>query len=394
MPEYESKKPNTQTEKPEEDLRLRRGPIDMPFFLMVLIILTIGVVTVLSSSFATAYYEGAGPTYYFIRQFIFAAVGIGAMLAVTIIPRRWIHQLTPLGYLFAIGLLVLVLLIGQTRNGAKRWLGFGDTLTIQPSEVAKLGMILMLAWMACRQEKHIRGWRGFVWMAGVMLIPVGLVMLERHLSGTIILLAVGGILMFISGCNLALLGASVVLGGLGLVGIISITGYAMDRVNAWQDPEAYRLTGGWQIIQSLYAIGSGGLLGNGIGQSRQKYLYLPEESNDYIFSVFCEEMGYIGAMLLLVLFALLIIRGYWLAIHCRDRFSSLVVAGITTLMAVEVILNVLVVTNTIPSTGISLPFFSYGGTALLLQLFEMGIILNLSRDIPLRRATPNREEEA
>ncbi|MGX8699212.1 MAG: FtsW/RodA/SpoVE family cell cycle protein [bacterium] len=374
----------------------RRGPIDMPFALLVILILTIGVITVLSASYATAYYETRNhdATYYFTRQLLFAVAGVVAMFATTLIPKKWIQELTPIGYFFALILLVLVLFIGQTRNGAKRWLGIGDTFTIQPSEIAKLGMILMLAWMAQMRGKDIKSWKSFFWMGGVVFFPVALVALERHLSGIIILGSVGGIVMFLAGCSLPLLGLTLFGGGGMLYLAVPHLDYAMNRVLAWQNPEAkeYRMNIGWQIRQSLYAIGSGGFLGAGIGQSRQKYLYLPEESNDYIFSVFCEEMGFVGAALLLALFALLIIRGYWLAAHARDRYSALVMGGITTLMAIETILNILVVTNSIPSTGISLPFFSYGGTALLLQLFEMGILLNLTRDIPLRRAPIRRDE--
>lgn len=368
----------------EEPISLRRGPIDVPFAVLVIVLLAIGLITVLSSSFATAYYEKTRPTYYFTHQGIFAMIGLVAMFAVTLVPRKFIEDWTPLGYAASIVLLILVLLVGQTINGAKRWLGVGDR-TIQPSEVAKLGMILMLAWMASARQKAMKTFQTFCIMLGILLIVAGLVIAEKHISATIILLTVGVVMMFLSGCSLLLLGLLGAAGGAGLYLIITKTGYATDRINAWLEPEAYRLSGGWQILQSQYAIGSGGFFGVGIGQSRQKYLYLPEESNDYIFSVFCEEMGYVGAILLLLLFSLLIIRGFWLAIHARHRFSSLVISGITTLIAAEVILNVLVVTNTFPPTGISLPFFSYGGTALALQLFEMGIILNLSRDIPLRR---------
>ena len=163
---------------------------------------------------------------------------------------------------------------------------------------------------------------------------------------------------------------------------LNVLQYSADRISAWRDPFADSGDTGYQIVQSLYAIGSGGLFGLGLGQSRQKYLYLPEEHNDFIFSVICEELGFIGAGLILILFALLIVRGYWLAMHCRDRYSFLVCVGITSLLAIQVILNVAVCTNLIPCTGISLPFFSYGGTALLMQMAEMGIILSVSRDIP------------
>ena len=200
-------------------------------------------------------------------------------------------------------------------------------------------------------------------------------------------------MMFAAGTNILYLGGLAAAGGAGLAGLILLTGYSSDRVSAWLDPFADLQGGGWQIVQSLYAIGSGGFLGVGLGQSRQKYLYLPESYNDYIFSIVCEELGFIGATLVLMLFALLICRGYWLALHAKDRFSFLVITGITSLVAIQTILNIAVVTNTIPATGISLPFFSYGGTALLLQLAEMGVILSLSRDIPMRKAKKSEEAE-
>ena len=380
----------------EEDIKLKRGPMDMPFFLLVLVILVIGVITVLSASFANAYYDNKSPTYYFGRQFIFAVLGIAALRFISRLPVKLFRTFSL--YLFAGTVFLLVMVkvpgVGITINGATRWLGIRNLITFQPSEIAKLSVVLLFANMACVYKDRMKTFRwGVLPFAGVLLILCGLVIWERHVSATAIILAVGAIMMFLGGTGLGwLLGA----GGIAaaaLVFIIKFTGYTSDRVNAWRDPFADRLNKGYQIIQSLYAIGSGGLLGVGIGQSRQKYLYLPYDYNDYIFSIYCEEMGFIGAVLLLVLFALLIMRGYWLAMHCRDRFGSLVITGITTLLAIQVFLNIAVVTNTMPSTGISLPFFSYGGTALLLQLAEMGIVLSISRDIPLKRAEKKEDKE-
>ena len=380
----------------EEDIKLKRGPMDMPFFLLVLVILVIGVITVLSASFANAYYDNKSPTYYFGRQFIFAVLGIAAMLFISRLPVKLFRKFSL--YLFAGTVFLLVMVkvpgVGITINGATRWLGIRNLITFQPSEIAKLSVVLLFANMACVYKDRMKTFRwGVLPFAGVLLILCGLVIWERHVSATAIILAVGAIMMFLGGTNLAWLLSAGGLAAAALVFIIKFTGYTSDRVNAWRDPFADRLNTGYQIIQSLYAIGSGGLLGVGIGQSRQKYLYLPYDYNDYIFSIYCEEMGFIGAVLLLVLFALLIMRGYWLAMHCRDRFGSLVITGITTLLAIQVFLNIAVVTNTMPSTGISLPFFSYGGTALLLQLAEMGIVLSISRDIPLKRAEKKEDKE-
>ena len=228
----------------------------------------------------------------------------------------------------------------------------------------------------------------------LLTVIVGLLVLEPHLSASIIILGVTAVMMFIGGTRLFwfLLGGGAV--GLGGLIAVSILEYSSERISAWRDPFADTSDTGYQIVQSLYAIGSGGLSGLGLGNGRQKYLYLPEEHNDFIFSVVCEELGFIGAALILVLFALLIIRGFWLAMHCRDRYSFLVCSGVTALLALQVILNVAVVTNLIPCTGISLPFFSYGGTALWLQLAEMGVILSISRDVPEKKLIRPRRKAA
>ena len=217
----------------------------------------------------------------------------------------------------------------------------------------------------------------------ILLLIVGLMMLEPHMSGTILILAGAAAVLFAAGIKLYWFAG----GGAALMGLVVLmmSGYQSTRILVWQDPWAYPRDGGYQIIQSLYAIGSGGLLGLGLGKSRQKFLYLPEPENDFIFAIVCEELGLIGAGIVLILFALLVMRGYWIAIHARDRFGALLVVGITTLTAVQVFLNISVVTNLIPTTGISLPFFSYGGTALMIQLAEMGIILSVSRQIPAPR---------
>ena len=208
-----------------------------------------------------------------------------------------------------------------------------------------------------------------------------LLFLEPHMSATIIILALGFVMMILGGTNWKFLAGLAVAGIVLVVVYLATKGYTADRIKAWLDPESYPLDEGLQILQSQYAIGSGGLLGLGFGKSRQKYLYLPEEHNDYIFAIVCEELGFVGAVGILILFAMLILRGYWIAMHARDRFSMLMAAGLTTLLAIQVFLNVAVVTNLLPATGISLPFFSSGGTALIMQLAENGIMLNISRSI-------------
>ena len=364
----------------------RRRGFDWPFFLLVLLLLTVGVVMVLSASYPRAYYDpghvtGGRPAYYFVRQLLFAALGLGAL---------WLASRFPMGfyrrYAFPfLGLTVLLLLlvpfVGVRANGARRWLGIGG-LTLQPSELAKLAVILSFAVLICRFRGRMWSFRwGVLPFAGILAVLIGLLVLEPHFSASIILIAIAGAMLFLGGLGLGWFIAAFTAAGAGIGVLLAFFPYASSRIVTWRDPFSTASDEGYQIVQSLYTIGSGGLSGLGLGGSRQKFLYLPEEHNDFIFSVVCEELGFLGAALILLLFALLILRGYWIALHCRDRFSCLVCAGITTLLAIQTFLNVAVVTNLLPCTGISLPFFSYGGTALLIQLGEMGIVLSASRDM-------------
>ncbi len=365
----------------------RRGPMDTPFFLLTVLILAIGVIMVLSASFARAFYSGKSPTYYFMRQLAFAAVGIGIMLAASRFTMNFYQKISPLILAVSFFMLLLVPFLGTGKSevGANRWFNLGFT-TFQPSEIAKFAVVLAFATMICRFGNRMGTFKyGVLPFAAVLGLIVALLVLEPHYSCIVIILALGAIMMFAGGTRWQyfVFGALVV--ALGAWVAVTQVNYVADRVNTWLDPFKDPRGDGFQTIQSLYAIGSGGLLGLGLGQGRQKYLYLPEEHNDFIFSVVCEELGLVGAFLILTLFALLVIRGYWLALHARDKFSSLTVIGITSLLAIQVILNVAVVTNLVPCTGISLPFFSYGGTALLIQMAEMGVVLSVSRDIPLRK---------
>ncbi len=381
---------------PERELRDRRlesrhverGAMDLPFFLLTILILTIGVVMVLSASFARAYYgKLANATYFFVRQLGFAVSGVVIMLVVSHFPPTLLRRYSFYFLIFTWVLLVMVLLVGTGGDevGATRWLDLGF-ISFQPSEFVKLAVILSFATMICKYKDRMKTFKyGVLPFAIILGITVVLLYFEPHLSASVIILALGAIMMFAGGTRWQYF----VFGGLGVgaVGYLVVTkmAYASARITAWLDPWSDPLDSGLQTIQSLYAIGSGGLLGLGLGRGVQKYMYLPEEHNDFIFSIVCEELGFIGALLILILFALLIIRGYWLALHARDRFGALVITGITSLLAIQVILNVAVVTNLVPCTGISLPFFSYGGTALWLQLAEMGIVLSISREIPLRK---------
>lgn len=366
--------------------RKKRNSMDLPFFVLTLLLLTIGVVMVLSASFARAYYTSGNPMQYFTSQTIFAVTGVALMLVVSRV-RVSVYRTFALPIMIiSILLLIAVPIFGVQVNGSTRWIDIGIT-RFQPSEIIKLAEVLIFAVMICAYRDKMKTFKyGVAPFAIVVIIIVALLILEPHLSASVIIILIAAIMMFAGGTRIkwfVLAGAVVA-----FVGYLTITKfeYAASRVSAWLHPEDDPILSGYQILQSLYAIGSGGLLGLGIGQGRQKYLYLPEEHNDYIFAIVCEELGFIGAILILLLFALLIVRGFWLALHARDRFSSLIVTGLTSLLALQVFLNVAVVTNLIPSTGISLPFFSSGGTALLIQLVEMGIILSVSRDIPIVKA--------
>ena len=370
--------------------KTKRAGMDFSFLALVMILLAVGVTMVLSASFARAYFDPGGvtkgkATYYFVRQFIFAALGVAAMVICSRLPVGFYKRFSMPVLIVAVILLMLVPIIGTNANGAKRWIGLG-AFTIQPSEIAKIGIILAFSSMICARRGRMKSFRyGILPFAAILVAIVGLLVLEPHFSASIIIVGIGGVMLFLGGARLIWFIAAAVAAGGGIAVLLTMFPYASTRITTWRDPFASTSDEGYQIVQSLYSIGSGGLTGLGLGQSRQKYLYLPEEHNDFIFSVVCEELGFIGALLILTLFALLIIRGYWIALHSTDRYSFLVAAGITTLLAIQVILNVAVVTNLVPCTGISLPFFSYGGTALLMQMAEMGIVLSISRDLPAGR---------
>ena len=363
----------------------KRGSFDISFFLLVMLLLFIGVVMVLSSSYARAYYDpgdvtGGNAAYYFVRQLLFSLLGTAVMLFASRLPMSFYRRYAFHFLVFSIVLLMLVPFIGVKANGSRRWLGVGG-LTLQPSELAKLAVILSFSVLICRMKGRMGTFRyGILPFAAILGVIVGLLVLEPHFSASVIILAIGAIMLFLGGVGIGWFAAAFAAAGSGLFVLLTIFPYASSRINTWRDPFASSSDEGYQIVQSLYSIGSGGLSGLGLGGSRQKFLYLPEEHNDFIFSVVCEELGFIGAACILILFSMLVLRGYHIALRSHDRFSFLVCAGLTSLLAIQVFLNVAVVTNLIPCTGISLPFFSYGGTALVIQLGEMGIILSASRE--------------
>lgn len=380
------------------DLSITRGPVDIPFLMLTLLLLSIGVIMVLSASYASAYYDlnketGGNATYYFVKQLIFALMGVAIMLVASRFPMTFYRRFSFWVLAVAIVLLMAVLVVGTKSNGARRWIMIAGQ-SIQPSEIAKIGVILFFSTLICKYKNLMGTFKyGVLPFVIILGVIVGLLFLEPHLSASIIIITIGAIMMFVGGARLFwFVGGLIGVSGL-FVLAVTVLQYSSERISAWRDPFADTGDTGYQIVQSLYAIGSGGLFGLGLGQSRQKYLYLPEEHNDFIFSIVCEELGLIGAALILTLFALLIVRGYWIALHTRNRYSFLVCTGITSLLAMQVLLNVAVCTNLIPCTGISLPFFSYGGSALLMQLAEMGIILSVSRDIPVKKTIKKRKRD-
>ena len=357
-----------------------RGMLDVPYLVLTVLLTVIGLVMLFSASYASAISEGLAPTHYFIRQGCFAAAGIAVMLLVS----RLNYQAWRFLAFWVLGGAVLLLIavaipgIGVSHNGARRWIKIG--VEFQPSEFAKLGVVLTFAAAMSVYRDKMKTFRcGVLPFAAILVVIAVLLYLEPHLSATVIVLLLGAVMMFLGGTRLRWFALGVLGGGALVLLYLSTKGYASDRIMAWRNPFDYAKDEGYQIVQSLYAIGSGGLFGLGFGHSRQKYLYLPEPENDYLFAIVCEELGLVGALLVLALFVLLIVRGYWIALHARDRFGSLLTAGLTTLLALQVFFNIGVVTNFLPATGISLPFFSYGGTALVLQLAEMGIVLSVSR---------------
>ena len=371
--------------------RPRGERVDPVFLLLLMLILCLGLAMLYSASYAQSEYDTGytDSTRYLQKQGICAVIGLVAMAFLSQIPAGlWLRLAWPL-YWISILLLLSVLLFGQSVNGAKRWINIGF-LQFQPSEIAKFTLILLFARLTKGFGSDARKFRfgvlGFSAALLGILIPLAL---EKHLSAIMLMGLVAVVMMFVAGTHPKWLLAGAAAAGVFVVIYITFMGYAGDRVTAWLDPASDPSDTGYQILQSLYAIGSGGVFGLGLGKSRQKYLYLPFQYNDYIFAVICEELGLVGALCVILLFGALILRGYWIALRAPDRFSTVLAAGLITLIAVQTVLNLCVVTNLLPSTGIALPFFSYGGTALAANLGEMGIVLSISR----YRNHPAQQEE-
>lgn len=354
--------------------------MDATFLIIILVLLTFGLIMLFSASYAYAYYQYGDSLYFIKRQAIFAVTGIAGMLFVSCINYHVLLKFVP--WFFGGGLLLLVIVLFMPeQKGARRWIDL-KIITFQPSEIMKFALVLLFAYLIMKNYDKMGTFR-----YGVLpfMIPLGIVcvlmILEPHLSGTILIVSIALVMMFVGGVKYRYYVALLIIAALGVLLVILYggIGYVEARLASWLDPFSDPQGDTYQTVQSLLAIGSGGFTGLGLGNSRQKYLYLPEPQNDFIFSIVCEELGFIGAVVLVTLFALFVVRGFIIASRAPDKFGSMLAVGLTAQIGIQVIVNIAVVTNTVPNTGISLPFFSYGGTALLMQLLQMGVVLNISR---------------
>lgn len=365
-----------------------RNGVDTRFLVYVIVLLCFGAVMSFSASYVYADQKYDDSMYFIVRYIIFAIAAIAITIPFIVYARPWFWKcFGTVVYVGSIFLLLLVPILGRNAGGAQRWLDFGF-ITIQPSEIAKTGVVMMLAFymskydfqisLSSSRDKNFK--YGVIYPACIFGSICLLVALEKHISGLMIIGMIGIAIMYMGGTKtkwiFLIIGIIAVAGCL----LILVSDYAQERVNTWLNIDKVDPLGSaWQTLQGLYAIGSGGLFGVGLGNSRQKYGYVSQPQNDFIFTIICEELGFFGAALVIVAFSMLVIRGFKIAARAPDKYSSLLVFGLTFKVALQTILNIAVVTNSMPNTGISLPFFSSGGTSLALQIFEMGIILSVSR---------------
>lgn len=365
----------------------KNPPMADPIILAIVTILALfGSVMIFSASYAyaEARYENG---YYFIeRQLIWLVLGYIVLVICSRLTPNFYREATPLAFGITVVLLIAVLVAGQMGNGAQRWIKIGP-ITLQPSEIAKTTLVMMLSHYFYHQKdkaldthhkKNILIWGTFFPFCYIGTICL-LVMLQKHLSGIIILGSIGILVMILSGAGLRYLAYFCGAAFSGVTALALFTDYTKRRITIWLNPEQFPLEGGWQTLQGMMAIGSGGFFGLGLGKSRLKYSYVSEPANDMIFTIICEELGFLGALLVLLLFGLFIWRGFKIGLTQQDPYARLLVLGIVVKVAIQVLLNIAVVTNTIPNTGISLPFFSYGGSSLIMLFAEMGIICSASR---------------
>lgn len=364
-----------------------KGKMDITFFGLIITLLVIGLVMLFSASYSYALTYYGDSFKFIIRQLLFAVAGFGLMIFISRIDYHVYQKLSVPIYIIAVILLIAVYAFPAIAN-VHRWITIGP-IQFQPSEIGKVAIIIIFAHLISKNQKEMGKLRFVFLLLGLLALVCLLVVFETHVSATVLIFCIGIVLLYVGGLSkkLTWIGVLTVV-AIGVIGYFVLKyflNYAGDRLTAWLDPWSDPLDTGYQTIQSLLAIGSGGIFGRGIGQSRQKYLWIPEPHNDFIFSIVCEELGLIGAMIIVVVFCALVWRGFTIAMRAKDKFGSLLAIGLTFQVGLQVALNIMVVTNTIPNTGISLPFFSYGGTALLLLLAEMGIVISVSRSSRLEK---------
>lgn len=375
------------TENNEKDTK---NNLDFGMLITIIILLCAGIVMVASASSYYALSNYNNSNYFLVRQLFFGIIGFIFMIIISNIDYKRYKKWGYLFYIICLVLLVLVLTpLGQTRNGAKRWLGFG-ALVFQPSEIMKIGLVIGMSTYLSLNYKKLNSFKGYIIPILMLLLVVIVMFMQKHLSGTIVMFVAACSIIFVSGIKVK--ARYIVAGIIAAAAMLAVFifmpsgdstesggSFRLDRIVSFLNPEEDIKGGNWQAAQSLYAIGSGGIFGRGLGQSRQKYLWLPEAQNDFIFSVLGEELGLVGTVTVLALFSFFIYRGYRIAITARDMYGSLLATGITSAFALQILVNIAVVTCTVPVTGMPLPFFSYGGTALFINLCAMGILLNISR---------------
>ena len=375
-----TKKPKNHSQS-EIAQKLQIKKIDLATLVIIFVLMTVGLIALFSASYPIALYKHNDPLKFIRNQTIFAIIGICAMLFISIIDYHIYGRFYKFIYGFGVGLLVLVLLIGIEYNKATRWLSIPFIGEFQPSEITKIAMIIAFSYYAAKMGDKIRTYRGLLPFIGAFAVIAGLLALQPHMSAIVIMFIIALSILFVAGIKIWYffpIGAA----GIGAFAIayqLPIFNHVRERIAVWLDPFIDLQGKGYQAANSFVAIGSGGFWGLGLGQGRHKQLYLPEAPNDFIFAAWCEEMGFVGAVILMILFAYLIYRGYVIAKNAKDKFGCLIAVGITTQFAVQTLMNLFVVTGVMPVTGASLPLFSYGGTALIIQFCELGILLNISR---------------
>lgn len=370
---------------------------DMPFLILLIAVLIIGLICLFSASYVYAYYWYNNSYFFIKRQIIFALIGLAFMFAVSTIDYHILHKfalpLMPVAWA-----LLVVALLTPSKTGVHRWIDVPVVGQFQPSEAAKFALILLFAHLISLNYRHMKSFaKGFLPLLAILGVTCALVVVEPHLSGTILLLAIGFVMMYVGGTRAGYLIGVALVGCAAVYYLIAVRHYEWDRIVVWLDPmgtytdKELVIDGvsgrdlAWQTVQSLFAVGSGGLMGTGLGNSRQKHLFLPEPQNDFIFAIVCEELGFIGAVLIILLFALLVWRGFVIGMRAKDKFGMLLAVGLSAQIGIQVALNLAVVTNLMPNTGISLPFFSYGGSSLVMLLAQMGVVLSVSRQSRMQK---------